>query len=292
MTYHASCMYVATAQECSLLPPPYTCLVSTRSRALLRKHDWMLGCCGKRLPTRGLAENTELPIVCLAAGFLDAVLRNESLVWDLAGRPVGRAPPPGVLEVAEEAGLNTATLKALLRECGEDGCAQAVADMLELHSLMARDALGLPAGAAAVVTNGRAVLADTPLADEQTAAGPLTVEDFFLMQLHAERAQYGWEAVGVVQTALEDGRCRLAEPDEDGSEVMSSEMLSDAVMVASSVLAARSGGVEPRSIKLAGTLTQLAGERTTILVCTGPESPFGQPAHDLLRQSHEAKPAP
>ena len=51
------------------------------------------------------------------------------------------------------------------------------------------------------------------LADEVyacCAAVPLTVEDFFLMQLHAERAQYGWEAVGVVQTALEEGRCRLA----------------------------------------------------------------------------------
>ena len=59
-------------------------------------------------------------------------------------------------------------------------------------------------------------------------------------------------------------------PDEDGTEVMSSEMLSDAVMVASSVLAARGGSVEPRSIKLAGNLAQLAGERTTIVVGTGP----------------------
>ena len=30
------------------------------------------------------------------------------------------------------------------------------------------------------------------------------------MQLHAERAQYGSEAVGVVQTALDEGRCSLA----------------------------------------------------------------------------------
>ena len=30
------------------------------------------------------------------------------------------------------------------------------------------------------------------------------------MQLHAERAQFGWEAVHVVQAALEEGRCALA----------------------------------------------------------------------------------
>jgi hypothetical protein len=39
--------------------------------------------------------------VLLAADFLDAVLRNETLALDLAGRRVGRAPPPGVLDVAE-----------------------------------------------------------------------------------------------------------------------------------------------------------------------------------------------
>ena len=61
-------------------------------------------------------------------------------------------------------------------------------------------------------------------------------------------------------------------PDEDGAEVMSSEMLSDAVMVASSVLAARSGSVDPRSIKLAGNLAQLTGERTTIVVGAGLKS--------------------
>ena len=56
----------------------------------------------------------------------------------LASRAVGRAPPPGVLAAAEAAGLNVANLRTLLRECGEEGCARAVADMLELHSLMAR----------------------------------------------------------------------------------------------------------------------------------------------------------
>ena len=49
---------------------------------------------------------------------------------------------------------------------------------------------------------------------------------------------------------------------------MSSEMLSDAVMVASSILAARSGTVDPRSVKLASTLSQLTGERTVIVVGT------------------------
>jgi len=42
------------------------------------------------------------------------------------------------------------------------------------------------------------------------AAGPLTTEDFFLMQLHAERAQFATDAVKVVERALEEGRCRLA----------------------------------------------------------------------------------
>ncbi len=42
------------------------------------------------------------------------------------------------------------------------------------------------------------------------AAGPLTTEDFFLMQLHGERAQFATEAVKVVERALEEGRCRLA----------------------------------------------------------------------------------
>ena len=37
----------------------------------------------------------------LSAGFLDAVLRNETLAADLAGRLIGRAPPPGVLAVAQ-----------------------------------------------------------------------------------------------------------------------------------------------------------------------------------------------
>lgn len=57
-----------------------------------------------------------------------------------------------------------------------------------------------------------------------------------------------------------------AEPTEDGAEVMSSEMLSDAVMVASSILSARAGQAEPRSVKLAGALAQLSGQRSTIVV--------------------------
>ena len=61
---------------------------------------------------------------------------------------------------------------------------------------------------------------------------------------------------------------RAAEPEEDGAEVMSAEMLSDAVMVASSILAAQTAGspAEPRSVKLAGALAQLSGPRTTIVV--------------------------
>lgn len=81
----------------------------------------------------------------LPAGFLSAVLTNETLVADLSTRLVGRALPLGVLAVADEAGLNVGNLRTLLRECGEEGCAQAVADMLELHSLMARRGLGDPA---------------------------------------------------------------------------------------------------------------------------------------------------
>ena len=59
-----------------------------------------------------------------------------------------------------------------------------------------------------------------------------------------------------------------AEPDEEGSEVMSAEMLSDAVMVASSILSARAAGgqTEARSVKLAQALAQLSGTRTTIVV--------------------------
>ena len=44
--------------------------------------------------------------------------------------------------LTQEAGLNVGSLKALLRECGEGGCAQDVADMLELHALMARRVTG------------------------------------------------------------------------------------------------------------------------------------------------------
>ncbi len=48
---------------------------------------------------------------------------------------------------------------------------------------------------------------------------------------------------------------------------MSAEMLSDAVMVASSILAARTADqTEARSMKLATALAQLSGSRTTIVV--------------------------
>ncbi len=51
---------------------------------------------------------------------------------------------------------------------------------------------------------------------------------------------------------------------------MSAEMLSDAVMVASSILAARTAGqTEARSVKLATALAQLSGSRTTIVVRAG-----------------------
>ena len=84
------------------------------------------------------AQTTALP----AAGFVNALLANVTLVADLVGRPVGRAPPPGVLAAAEAAGLNVASLRTLLRDCGDEGCARAVTDMLELHSLMARRGFG------------------------------------------------------------------------------------------------------------------------------------------------------
>ena len=57
-----------------------------------------------------------------------------------------------------------------------------------------------------------------------------------------------------------------AEPGEDGAEVMSSEMLSDAVMVASSILSAQAGQTESRSVKLATALAGMAGNRSTIVV--------------------------
>ena len=57
---------------------------------------------------------------------------------------------------------------------------------------------------------GGATLMDRADAGFCCAAGSLTTEDFFLMQLHAERAQFAAEAVKVVERALEEGRCQLA----------------------------------------------------------------------------------
>ena len=48
--------------------------------------------------------------VAALAGFVSALLANDTLVADLAGRPIGRAPPPDVLAAAEAAGLNVANL--------------------------------------------------------------------------------------------------------------------------------------------------------------------------------------
>jgi len=41
---------------------------------------------------------------------VSALLANDTLTADLAGRQIGRAPPPGVLAAAEMAGLNVANL--------------------------------------------------------------------------------------------------------------------------------------------------------------------------------------
>ena len=73
--------------------------------------------------------------------------------------------------------------------------------------LLDREGLGLPAGAAAVSTNGRVVVAHS--AALNVTAG-LVAEDFLLLEQHAATAQYGSSAVEVVVKALDEGRCALA----------------------------------------------------------------------------------
>ena len=67
-----------------------------------------------------------------------------------------------------------------------------------------RNLLGVPAGAAAVVTNGRVVLA----AGAGTGSS-LVAEDFLLLEMHAAVAACGEAAVALVSKALDEGRCDL-----------------------------------------------------------------------------------
>ncbi|BDA49281.1 UDP-glucose:glycoprotein glucosyltransferase 1 [Coccomyxa sp. Obi] len=151
-----------------------------------------------------------------------------------------------VIALAKEAGLNEKALEADLKASKSAAAALAKS---------CRKVLGLQAGAAAVVTNGRVV----PLADSD----PLVAEDFELLTLHANAAQVANQVAAVVTVAQAEGRtvnagAAAAAAEADEVEEWTSDQLSDAAAVASSVLA-HHGAASQGGAKAAKLLTALQG---------------------------------
>jgi len=97
--------------------------------------------------------------------------------------PAGEASEEDVLAEADAAGLNTAALAALLADADGAGAAAAAA-----VAAACRARLGVPAGGAAVVTNGRVVLLRDGVGSGGVADGA-AAEDLALLQMVAESSQ-------------------------------------------------------------------------------------------------------
>ncbi|KAK9830935.1 hypothetical protein WJX81_007880 [Elliptochloris bilobata] len=182
--------------------------------------------------------------------------------------PDGDASEEDVLAAAEEAGLNHAALVALLQDV-DGGLAVTHASI----AAACREQLGIAAGAAAVVTNGRVlVLHDAALGTEDGASA----EDLSLLQMVAESSQLSNQVATLVQTAREDGRTlhaagskaatrgtgaaveeAAAEAGEQLGEEWTSEQLSDAALLLSSVLAAHAAASPPADMRQAAKISAL-----------------------------------
>ena len=105
-----------------------------------------------------------------------------------------------------------------------------------------RDVLKLPADSAAVITNGRVVLAHSPSAN---ITDTLVAEDFLLLETYAATAQLASQVAAVLEGALSNGRSvvRIESPNAEGTEEddlpeeATVQQVSDVALLASSVLA-------------------------------------------------------
>lgn len=96
-----------------------------------------------------------------------------------------------------------------------EGLSGSLATAAAAHTLFVRRALGLGAGASAVVTNGRAVELPLPAGTSASEAGAASLAeahhafeafDFELLELFAQRNQYSGQAAALVRAAQQARR--------------------------------------------------------------------------------------
>ena len=102
------------------------------------------------------------------------------------------------LELAQEAGLNLAAIASRL----EEGRLPELTAQLRAHQELTQQLLKLPAGSSAVVTNGRAVVVNSPalgLSDDFTKEDFALLVGLFLCSLHKmQRPSVGWSGRFVI----------------------------------------------------------------------------------------------
>lgn len=132
----------------------------------------MQGLCAVFIPIRGsgctvlIARRSTTWKIC--AGFVTALLSDKAQLNQLA------TSLNTALELAQEAGLNLAAIASRL----EDGQLPGLTAQVRAHQELTQQLLSLPAGSSAVVTNGRAVVVNSPALE---LSDDLTKEDFALL---------------------------------------------------------------------------------------------------------------
>ncbi|KAK9811403.1 hypothetical protein WJX72_003341 [[Myrmecia] bisecta] len=170
------------------------------------------------------------------------------------------------IQLAESAGLNA---KALARQLQQT---EALDAQLAAESQAVRLGLGLNPGEAALVTNGRIIVADSPTLN---ITDGLVAEDFGLTEIHASSSQLAEPIAALLEDALAQGRGLAGgaageAPEDEDEDELPIRQLSDAALVASSVLAmhasSRSSQVSAQSEQVFDAVAAMPGLHSSIII--------------------------
>ncbi|DBA75355.1 TPA: hypothetical protein ACH3X1_010624 [Trebouxia sp. C0004] len=194
------------------------------------------------------------------AGFLTALLSDPAQLTQL-GSSYNSA-----LELVQKSGLN---LQAVGRAL-EDAQLPQLNDQLKAQAELTQKLLKVPAGSSAVVTNGRVVVVESA---ELGVSEEFGTEDFGLLELYANSQQSAAGIQALLETALTEGRAvtgsladsEYGEAVGEGDEDMSVGKLSNAAMLASSILATHGAAeVSERNQGLGQAVNALQGHYCAI----------------------------
>ncbi|KAL3134029.1 hypothetical protein ABBQ32_008463 [Trebouxia sp. C0010 RCD-2024] len=203
-------------------------------------------------------------------GFVTSLLSDKTQLSRLA------TSWDSALDLAQQAGLNLAAISSSL----EEARVSELNAQLQAQAELTQKLLRLPAGSSAVVTNGRAVVVNSPalgLSDE------FTKEDFGLLDLYASSQQMASGIGDLLDMALSQGRA-LPKPSQQGNSPSPSTdqddgegngddeedelvvaRLSNAALLASSILATHGHAeVAERSQALGQVVDALQGSHCAI----------------------------